>query len=47
MTTSNPAIEQGGCAGRDSRTRGEARVPPSNNYRHPNSLKPWSMALPG
>ena len=34
-TTSNPAIEQGGCPGRGPRTRGEARVPPLNNYRHP------------
>ena len=34
-TTSNPAIEQGGCPGRGSRTRGEARVRPLNNYRHP------------
>ena len=30
ITTSNPAIEQGGCPGRGSRTRGEARVRPSN-----------------
>src|SRR4051812_26963739 len=30
-------IEQGGCPGRDSRTRGEARVRPLNNYRHPPS----------
>ena len=28
--TRNPAIEQGGCPGRGSRTRGEARVRPSN-----------------
>ena len=34
-TTSNPAIEQGGCPGRGSRTRGEARGRPLNNYRHP------------
>ena len=33
--SSNPAIEQGGCPGRGSRTRGEARVRPLNNYRHP------------
>ena len=33
--TRNPAIEQGGCPGRGSRTRGEARVRPLNNYRHP------------
>ena len=31
----NPAIEQGGCPRRGSRTRGEARVRPLNDYRHP------------
>jgi hypothetical protein len=33
--SSNPAIEQGGCPGRGSRTRGEARVRPLNNYPTP------------
>jgi hypothetical protein len=28
-------LAQGGYAGRGSRTRGKARVPPLNNYRHP------------
>jgi hypothetical protein len=44
ITTSNPAIEQGGCPGRGSRTRGEARVRPSNTPPAPKV--PSSMALP-
>lgn len=34
-TTSNPAIEQGGCPGGVRGTRAEPRVRPLNNYRHP------------
>ena len=34
-TTSNPAIEQGGCPGGVRGTRAGPRVRPLNNYRHP------------